>query len=914
MYTIDQRILGKFPDGGEIDCSHPLVCHCQDTASVVMWLWCNWLSDTTKKMLCDAFQLDEMSTCFWLCFWAACHDIGKCTPAFVKKLRELDPQLYEELRRDGYRFIGEKVSYHNTLGATIFKKLLLETNPELDQDFVNNAAAVISGHHGVINIPDSWSVNLGHFEQGPQNWINQQRLLFQHFYSQYKIGELASPKNPVQGDVYYLVLKLITIADWISSGLFNRKPHGVDLTTYLAESFHVAETVMPDTGFIPMRLKIDNFSYQDIFKFSPNPMQDACLNIANQMTEPTLTLIEYPPGEGKTEGASAIVYGGMKNLKCDGFYYALPTRATANSMFKRVADFSNKMFENVNAHLSHGYAKQNEFYEKLLCNIKDVGKDYSDKALAYRWFAFPKRKLLAPIAVGTIDQLELGALRTKHFYMRLMFNKVVVLDEVHAYDTYMSTICKDAIRHYGTMDCPVVLMSATLTNKKRKELVQSYCGKKVALPDVPYPRITTVTKTGKVDVVPLEVEHSKKVRIKLTPKNKHAILERLKKQLKKGGVAAVMVNTIRFSQKLARFIEEAMPEWKIISINAKFPVGWKENIENEILQCAGKESWDADGHRKTKVPIVVVGTQIIEQSLDVDFDFVMSELAPVDLLLQRMGRLWRHRNKFRFLKQAEFDIICDKAPYGMVPDIQDSRPYDKFLMLMSYLLFVKGKRKTVSAPQDFDELIESGYSDVIPVMNKKWTAVLVEAKLKLLEREQIHTRSAHNQLIPKQIFGQISDFFEQDFSFLDDNDMLDITGESVEWMTDSDDECEYYSQEAWTRLVKRNVNIIFLREVDGKIMLLDEDTQLTLNQEPDLELARKIHACGISVTYPSKVVDCFYENGKLKDGPIGWVKNPLLWKCRCILLDKNYTSEINGYKLTLSRKYGLEYEKIDEII
>ena len=423
-------------------------------------------------------------------------------------------------------------------------------------------------------------------------------------------------------------------------------------------------------------LKIDSpffesRSFKEMFGFSkPNGCQNAVLEIVSQLTHPMLVAVESSMGSGKTEAALASYAHIAEKGETRGLYYALPTQATGNAMLPRMEKFLNnlKADNGVELHLLHSNADLNSDYEELrIATFDGLAKDVS----ASSWFTARKRGLLAGFGIGTIDQALMGALKVRHFFVRLfgLSGKVLVLDEVHAYDAYMQQEIISLLGWIGQCGTSIILLSATLTRSLREKLFKAYRPDAMLPEGILYPCVTGMDMKSP-GVIWNSINEKQGIPICIqtvvTSKKEHdaRIIEILKDKLSGGGSAACLMNTVKDAQRLYRKIKKIFPEDTRILFHSRFRKARRLAIEKEIL-----DTWGKNGKKKRPHRGVVVATQVIEQSVDVDFDFMISDLAPADLLLQRAGRLHRHKQPTgRPVKLADRLLVvmvpnyCKKIP------------------------------------------------------------------------------------------------------------------------------------------------------------------------------------------------------------------------------------------------------------
>lgn len=289
-------------------------------------------------------------------------------------------------------------------------------------------------------------------------------------------------------------------------------------------------------------------------------------------------------------------------------------------------------------------AELNENYLRLQGRGVQLEEDAQEehRVQVHQWFRGNKQALLANFVIGTVDQLLLAALAQKHVMLRHLglAGKVVIIDECHAYDTYMNCYLDRTLEWLGWYKVPVILLSATLPARRRTELVEAYRQKKAA-PDAPwktscgYPLLTwTDGAEVKQTAVPSDAPGQT---VQLTTLTEPELPALLRRKLAEGGCAGVIVNTVKKVQKIAQLLRESLPDKEVQLFHAQFLMPDRAARENQLMARIGKGSAP-----ECRNDLIVVGTQVMEQSLDIDLDVLVTELCPMDLLLQRIGRLHRH--------------------------------------------------------------------------------------------------------------------------------------------------------------------------------------------------------------------------------------------------------------------------------
>ena len=302
----------------------------------------------------------------------------------------------------------------------------------------------------------------------------------------------------------------------------------------------------------------------------------------------------------------------------------------------------------------------------------------------------------------------LGVLQARHHFVRqfALSQKLVIFDEIHSYDTYMNVIIERLFNWLHALKSPLILLSATLSRQGRQELLQAV-GAKGDMPEVRYPRLTVVERDGRAWGRALPKPETRALRIKRVPPDSNSLLDEIRPIYDKGGCIAIVCNTVNESIALARFLRcaEGIEQRDVWLFHARFPSVWRAEIEDDVLNAFGK---DAVARPERAI---LVATQIIEQSLDLDFDLMVSGAAPIDLLIQRVGRLHRHeRERPTHLKKPTLllrkpDMGADGIPnFGV-----DEAVYARFFLLKSWLKL--RDMSVLRSPDDVDALMDFVYSE-----------------------------------------------------------------------------------------------------------------------------------------------------------------------------------------------------------
>jgi CRISPR-associated endonuclease/helicase Cas3 len=391
----------------------------------------------------------------------------------------------------------------------------------------------------------------------------------------------------------------------------------------------------------------------------PNPLQALVdrLFTADALPDgPLLTVIEDLPGSGKTEAGDLIVQRLVALGRADGSYIGLPTMATADAAFERKFDdasnisFGSRIFEGTpQIILAHSRKHR---HRRFRFTPTQAGVEEGE-GHASAWFGRSSRRaLLTELGVGTIDQALAGALRARHATVRLvgLWRKVLLIDEVHAYDDYMRALLESLLRWQGMMGDPVVLMSATLPSSIRRTLVQAYA-EGAGWPDVSamadrakpgaYPLLTLVSQQGIAQhpLPPMPGPGTRPVRFEAVHEEE-TVDARIAEWLAVGRSVIWFRNTVEDAVATwERHLDQAraMSRPEPLLYHARFLPGDRAVAEAALLGAIGKRA-----SPENRCGRLVIATQAAEQSLDLDADEMITDLAPADAVVQRLGRRRRH--------------------------------------------------------------------------------------------------------------------------------------------------------------------------------------------------------------------------------------------------------------------------------
>jgi len=729
---------------------HPALFHMFDVGNVARVLLTDPASPRWRRVLARVLEVETDTLVDWLPYLVAMHDIGKLTVAFQQQNR----YQYARLKAEGFTFdgwSGDLDMYHTFLGQVYIQEEAPDLPlPEAWRDLWRD---VVGGHHGAFGsrqMLKTACTRLANFE--PPEWRDL-RALADNLLRQHLLAE--GVKTPLPSNLASATIALTgftILCDWLGSDeRFFPPAADFDLTEYTSVSADRARRAVQAAGFLQPTRSVTPVAFEALFpdKQPPRPLQVAVDAIPQTaLAGPALVIIEAPTGEGKTEAALAIAHRLAQASGTDALYYALPTTATSNQMFKRVRNYlDTSLALPTEVQLIHGQAhlQEDDMEAQPLANGKTLSLD------TVAWFTSKKRAILAPFGVGTVDQAELAALNVKHVALRLvgLAGKVVIFDEVHAYDTYMTTIVECLLEWLSALGASVIILSATLPQKQRAALARAYGA---TLPPDPkqamdYPSLWVLPCDGKpYHDQPAAYQPDRSLTVKhlhFTDAEPEAKARWLLEAVRDGGCACWITNTVTRAQDIYRSAE--VQGIDLALLHARFPLADRGRREKQLTGKYGPPPDDATSPDPRPQRGIVIGTQVLEQSLDLDFDVMVSDLAPIDLLLQR-------HNRPRPATYAEGPTLWINTPQNEDggPDLHtDSFIYAEYLLLQTWYT-LENYGSTLRLPYDYRPLIEAVYREGGLVINTE----LQKTWSKLHKKESDAIKEAKERLIPNPDTGK----------------------------------------------------------------------------------------------------------------------------------------------------------------
>lgn len=637
---------------------HTVLGHSIDVAACAFMLIDR--NQTLRQQLAAStrFEVDAVAPTFAaLC---ALHDIGKLDTRFQRKA----PAIADALRPHTAGLPRGKYD-HGTEG---FRQI---EDDETARQHLHAALGVpalpilraVCGHHGTLPSREEPDPSRSSLPRSVRNEdVTARRFFLETVVEFFVFNGAALPwTNEIDGALVQRLAGLCAVADWLGSnvGHFPYSPGPIfDVAGYWRSAVDRAFGACGQAGLF--RAVPAAVGFGELFPgFTPRDVQRLTESASHD--RPALVIVEAEMGKGKTEAALSIAARFLGQGVADGVTLALPTMATSNAMFGRVEEVSRRLFPagDVQLALAHGRASRHDGFQTLVqrgLRARDLDAPEASVTCA-RWLLNRKRVLLAQLGVGTIDQALQAALVVRHQFVRMfgLSRNVVIIDEVHAYDAYMEVLLEHLLGWLGALGVPVILLSATLPSDRRAALARAWRGldPENASNDGdpgddietararPYPMVSITTRAGSSNLASDAVPTSRPLFLERVIKNEDDALHvgtvapRLLAAARAGARVVWIRNTVREAQRALRAIAAAASNEEYLLFHARFRGCDRSRIERSVLDRFGKAA--PSGGR------VLIATQVVEQSLDLDFDEMHSDLAPIDLLLQRAGRLHRHQ-------------------------------------------------------------------------------------------------------------------------------------------------------------------------------------------------------------------------------------------------------------------------------
>lgn len=918
--SLDHRAWALWAKSGSDAGWLSLPQHMHDSAEVARALWQTWASPQLRRAITRSTQLNDDDACTLFVWLAFVHDIGKASRQFAGQLEGTGKggDFVTRIRMAG---LPMSVSPYETMrlphGAWSRELVLrwLNREFELPSGVPSQIAAIVDAHHG---LPSPQSVRggielaIGLYER---QWVTTWQDLLAHAATTTGVrpvlNRLGKLDDGFPVDAQMLLTGLVIMADWIASDersfpMMQHAAHidqaertalgleGIDLTIswrpLFADDDDVATTMR------------DRFGWPT--DAQPRPVQSAVADVCRGLKGPSLIIIEAPTGEGKTEAALLAAELRAAAEGSGGIFFGAPTMATSDALFRRIVVWARRAVREgdvASLFLGHSRASLNDEFRGL--PRSEIGRDGdgNDRIIASQWLSGRKRGLLANMVVGTVDQLLVMALQAKHSMLRhvAFAGKVVVIDEVHAYDAYMNEYLSTALRWLARYGVTVVLLSATLPTGVKRRLIDAYAPSSAAVTEslsTSYPLITTVSAEAfdehAVEARPPDAH----VAVRMIDDGVDDVVAEVAAATVDGGCVLVLCNSVIRAQAVLDALSPALLDDTVL-LHARFIAADRLERERQLTAELGPRARPGAGrpHRR-----IIVATQVAEQSLDIDVDLLITDIAPMDLVLQRMGRLHRHARP-----DADRPVVL-RAPTMLVRGVADrSSPVpvfdvhatgiygDRALLATYHLLKEHGEPGGIVRPDDVPRLVQAAYDDglwVPDAWSDAWVAAGAERDR---ERARSIDRSKSFRIPPPTEVQEIHGLFANQSSDVAKNERSEEAGFAQ--VRDTDPSIEA-------------VLIVTARGGYRPLPWLGEqgDTTYFDEAEPSREVVKLLARSGVRL--PRRIAKHKFDEAiKVleQQTPIAWRSHPTLRGLVALRLDENLSAELCGVRLRYDVELGL---------
>jgi CRISPR-associated endonuclease/helicase Cas3 len=744
--VIKLRINDVFLFWAKSEPYHPLICHSIDVGVMVETILGHPAFSYVRKTLESCFSKFSGSLIRLMGLYAALHDLGKLSDKFQGK----SESMVEFLLENGINVSVSTESFrHEILSAELFASLNLNGGnliPAVPNDLFSTFRWMVRSHHSKDE------------DQAGERAVDSQRwkecrgyfvdVLRDLFLSGVDSSEFSGVEVVNCGALCVVLLGSLVLSDWLVSnhdvydysGLFE-SCEGQSLDVYMSSSRGLCESVLNRLGFggsVEFPCSLD---YESLFRDGKfrclRPVQESIMRDVGVLRGPGITLMEAPMGEGKTEAALFEAVRYIKELGLNGFYFALPTAATSNQMYGRIAKVLDGLESTFPPHLRliHSTSWLLDDPADGVDGELDGGSE-SELSVLRSWFHPSRRGILAPYCVGTVDQVMKAVMVARFSILRLfgLMNKVLIIDELHSYDTYMMASIEQLIKWCAVLRIPVIMLSATLPFSRREQMMRLYI-KYSSADRIPpsaskfdlsvmnpkaYPLITHFDSADSefkeicCGMASLRVEYRlNRIEGLMDDFDGIARLAIERADVDKGQCVCVLLNTVERAQRCYLALinilgEKRRGEYTLKLFHARFLQEDRNRVESEVLEMFDKRSLEPGLEHLRPKKAILVATQVVEQSLDVDFDELITDIAPIDLLIQRFGRVHRHP---RPLRVNPNDAVCNilmpdssTIDFGVLTAV-----YPEYVLLTTYLYL--RDHDVISLPDTIRDAIEFVYRE-----------------------------------------------------------------------------------------------------------------------------------------------------------------------------------------------------------
>ena len=654
--------------------------HLRDSADVGMALAEDWLPRSISERLANRYSLCNDEVCALLGFLAGTHDLGKAESSWQSRLehsptaawladKALSSGLFDEAQKHCDPTYKPQ---HSVTSDVILRRQLPLLFPGADYTAICTLTASAGCHHGVpSNLPyhellrdDSELPPLNrhldnHGASCARVWAALTRDILDRTGAHSALEKIIGAGGLRITD-QLTIAGFVSMSDWIASNqeLFPLTESGAHSSSE-SRAAAALDQLNLTQSWSPEPDRPIPFSKR--FGWPDSAALRACQRTAQAavkgLNEPALVVISEEMGRGKTEAALLAAEEIAKARGAGGLAFGLPTQVTANAMLPRISDWLRSFSTAENQHslrLTHGRAHLSSEFERLVRHTRAVNAEQNDTAddgvIAHAWFS-GRKSLLSDFSVSTVDQILMTALKSRYVTLRHLgvSGKVIIFDEVHSLDPYSTAYLERTLMWLAAHQTSVILLSATLDSAVHDRLERAYAhglrprrpAAAAQSPSYPQVSVTTAEGTQRYDVE--VVDEHRQVHLDIIDDNLAFLRRKVEQLTDDGGVVGIVCNTVQRAQDAYCTLSDLWPEETVL-LHSQLTAAQRAQIEARLTDQLGKKSARSSEDPASQRPYrrIVVGTQVLEQSLDVDFDLLVSDFAPVDALAQRAGRLHRH--------------------------------------------------------------------------------------------------------------------------------------------------------------------------------------------------------------------------------------------------------------------------------
>lgn len=897
--------------------------HMADAACVAGELWDRWAAPSLRRTMASLGDMSEEHLRTLVIWSAGVHDIGKATVTFSRQI---------ENGSEGEAFVNRIADAGLPLKPNMFEKQLKKLPHGLASGLILQAwlkdrgvskralhslSEAADAHHGIASGAKERANARDAIAAYPAAWKTVHDELLDGIARMTRMDDILPELGRLRTPLVQLITGIVIMADWIASNS-DAFPMVVDPSQRRRVDRGMA-TIALTTPWKPNGVDVadvDGFLGQAFSwagDVTARPVQRAVVEALSGVQGPSLTIIEAPTGEGKTEAGLAGAHVIAAREGSQGVLLAAPTMATANGLFDRVVDWAGNVTPGTDVtsmYLGHSKNSLSDRFQDLKgrgAAIRGVGEDLENDdvpcggaVVARQWLSGRKQGLLSNFVVATVDQVLMMALQTRHSMLRHLglAGKVVIIDEVHAYDAYMSSYLRKALQWLACYKVSVILMSATLPQAQKNGLANAYgtelTDDQVELTSTAYPLVSVVTDEGATEIEVAPRSNDLDAKVQVIGDSLAELLAELRHRTDEGGCVLVICNTIRRAQEVYGELSVEYPgEGEVELHHSAFMASSRAEKEDRLREELGPRAHRGAGRPYRRF---VVATQVAEQSLDIDADLLVTDIAPMDLIIQRIGRVHRHRRPSTDRPDRLHDatvLVRGLDETDPVPQFDEgtAHVYDGKILLSTFAvvqshLVPNGFRR----PNDVVGLVQEAYGPD-PTVPEEWQDAWCRA---CEEHEKDHDAAAHRsatfQIPGPKSATDLAKLFERYHD--DQNNRTEEAG--LAQVRDSDPTIEV---------------IPIIGDEYGYVPVgADTSAPLSADEAPDYATARTLAASTVRLPVKlskyDRVFDAVIEQLE-NETPVGWSQHHLLRGQVALLLDGARSTELDGHHVTYSDTLGL---------